>query len=412
MNHSRQIGYILAGERGCRMRRDSFAKWVMCFLLVCCTCVGQQLSKRMTNQDVIDMVSLGLPDDVIIEKIQTVAGTDFDTSVPGLRALKAGRVSDSVIRVMINPSLGSNPKLRPDKPEIISEAVSPEKNDSAPSNAEVGVYLVRNGKLTEVQPEIVNWQTGGVLKHTATLFIVKGDKNGKVMRSKSPTQTTYPLEFLIKTVEGTSVEEYQLLRLHEKSNRREFRSVTGGILHVSGGAQRDDVAFQPEKIANRTWKIVLGDLPSGEYGFLPPGVDSASISASGKMYTFGVTLESRTQSSRNISQSRQPAEESPATGEAPTAQAVAQGTIGASSDDNPTIRHDGITLSRVVAGGPADQAGIKAGDVILAIDGHYLYTAQEMNNEILRHKPGTRITVRYRRYRTDYEASVVMGAAQ
>src|ERR1019366_2106776 len=130
----------------------------------------------MTNQDVIDMVSLGLPDDVIIEKIQTVAGTDFDTSVPGLRALKAGRVSDSVIRVMINPSLGSNPKLRPDKPEIISEAVSPEKNDSAPSNAEVGVYLVRNGKLTEVQPEIVNWQTGGVLKHTATLFIVKGDK--------------------------------------------------------------------------------------------------------------------------------------------------------------------------------------------------------------------------------------------
>jgi hypothetical protein len=368
----------------------------------------------MTNQDVIDMVSLGLPDDVIIEKIQTVAGTDFDTSVSGLRALKAGRVSDSVIRIMINPSLGSNPKLRHDKPEAIvsDEAASPQRNDSAPSSAEVGVYLVRNGKLTEVQPEIVNWQTGGVLKHTATLGIVKGDKNGKVMRSKSPTQTTYPLEFLIKTVEGTSVEEYQLLRLHEKSNRREFRSVTGGILHVSGGAQRDDVAFQPEKIANRTWKIVMGDLPNGEYGFLPPGVDSASISASGKMYTFGVTVESRTQAPRNISQSRQPAEESPATRETPTAQAVAQGTIGASSDDNPTIRHDGITLSRVVADGPADQAGITAGDVILAIDGRYLYTAQEMNDEILRHKPGTRITVRYRRYRTDYEASVVMGAAQ
>jgi hypothetical protein len=315
---------------------------------------------------------------------------------------------------MINPSLGSNPKLRHDKPEAIvsDEAASPQRNDSAPSSAEVGVYLVRNGKLTEVQPEIVNWQTGGVLKHTATLGIVKGDKNGKVVRSKSPTQTTYPLEFLIKTVEGTSVEEYQLLRLHEKSNRREFRSVTGGILHVSGGAQRDDVAFQPEKIANRTWKIVMGDLPNGEYGFLPPGVDSASISASGKMYTFGVTVESRTQAPRNISQSRQPAEESPATRETPTAQAVAQGTIGASSDDNPTIRHDGITLSRVVADGPADQAGITAGDVILAIDGRYLYTAQEMNDEILRHKPGTRITVRYRRYRTDYEASVVMGAAQ
>jgi hypothetical protein len=297
------------------MHRKSFAKWLLCFLLVCCTCVGQQLSKRMTNQDVIDMVSLGLPDDVIIEKIRAVAGTDFDTSVPGLRALKAGRVSDSVIRIMINPSLGSNPRLRPDKPEttVSDEAASPKENESAPPNAEVGVYLVRNGKLTEVQPEIVNWQTGGVLKHTATLGIVKGDRNGKVMRSKSPTQTTYPLEFLIKTVEGTSVEEYQLLRLHEKSNRREFRSVTGGILHVSGGAQRDDVAFQPEKIANRTWKVVMPNLPNGEYGFLPPGVGSESISASGKMYTFGVTAENRTQASRNISLLPPPPPETPPT---------------------------------------------------------------------------------------------------
>jgi hypothetical protein len=33
-------------------------------------------------------------------------------------------------------------------------------------------------------------------------------------------------------------------------------------------------------------------LPNGEYGFLPPGVFSASISASGKMYTFGVAEDS------------------------------------------------------------------------------------------------------------------------
>src|ERR1700687_2642965 len=107
------------------MHRKSCAKWLLCFLVVCCPCVGQQPSKRMTNQDVIDMVSLGLPDDVITEKIRAVGGTDFDTSVPGLRMLKAGRVSDSVIRVMINPSLGSNPTLRPDKPEAtVSDEVA------------------------------------------------------------------------------------------------------------------------------------------------------------------------------------------------------------------------------------------------------------------------------------------------
>jgi TonB family protein len=57
----------------------------------------------MANQDVIDMVSLGLSDDVIIEKIHAVDSTDFDTSIKGLRALKAGKVSDLVIRAMINP---------------------------------------------------------------------------------------------------------------------------------------------------------------------------------------------------------------------------------------------------------------------------------------------------------------------
>jgi hypothetical protein len=34
---------------------------------------------------------------------------------------------------------------------------------------------------------------------------------------------------------------------------------------------------------------VLKDLKKGEYGFLPPGVSSASLSSSGKIYSFGVT---------------------------------------------------------------------------------------------------------------------------
>jgi hypothetical protein len=44
------------------------------------------------QQGVIEMAGLGLPDDVIIEKIQTATATDFDTSVAGLKALKAAKV--------------------------------------------------------------------------------------------------------------------------------------------------------------------------------------------------------------------------------------------------------------------------------------------------------------------------------
>jgi hypothetical protein len=87
-------------------------------------------------------------------------------------------------------------------------------------------------------------------------------------------------------------------------------------------------------------------------------------------------------------------------------------TIGASTDGNPDVRHDGITLAAVTPGGPADQAGLKAGDVILAINDHYLFTIRELQEEIGHHQPGTRLTVRYRRYSAINEATIVVGMVQ
>jgi hypothetical protein len=361
---------------------------------------SQQLSPTIGNQDVIDMVSLGLSDDAIIDKIHATQAVDFDTSVAALRVLKAAKVSDVVIRAMINSHpLGS----------VVGTAVSAVSGDSLLPQ-DVGVYFAQHGKLREVAPEIVNWQSGGVMKSAATLFIVKGDMNGKVMRGKSPTQITSPLEFVVKTMEGTSVEEYQLLRLHEKSNRREFRSVTGGVLHVSGGAQRDDIAFKPEKIGIRIWKVKLHNLPKGEYGFLPP-VQSSSISASGKMYTFGV-IEGSGAQLWNVSEKQTAATVTKLDDDPPNPQIFKEASIGVFSDLNPNMRRDGVALTSVTAGGPAAQIGVKAGDVIVAIDDHYLFTVGEMKEEISHHQPGTKITVRYRRYSTIYDTSVVVGRAQ
>lgn len=87
-------------------------------------------------------------------------------------------------------------------------------------------------------------------------------------------------------------------------------------------------------------------------------------------------------------------------------------TIGVLADGNPEIRHDGVTLTAVTAGGPADQAGIKPGDVILAINDHYLFTIRELQEEISHHEPGTKLRVRYRRYSAINEASTVVGRVQ
>jgi len=64
---------------------------------------AQPPPKALSNDDVIQMVALGLADDVIIEKIRS-AKTDFDTSVDGLKMLKAAKVTDTVLKIMINPA--------------------------------------------------------------------------------------------------------------------------------------------------------------------------------------------------------------------------------------------------------------------------------------------------------------------
>lgn len=96
--------------------------------------------------------------------------------------------------------------------------------------------------------------------------------------------------FLVKRrPEGNSASEYQLLHFWEKSDRREFRSVTGGVLHSSSGAKNNIIQFQFQKLGPQTYKIVLPMIAPGEYGFLAPGMaTSANMASAGKVYTFRI----------------------------------------------------------------------------------------------------------------------------
>lgn len=96
------------------------------------------------------------------------------------------------------------------------------------------------------------------------------------------------MQFLIRAPDGVEATGYQLVRLHQKRNAREFRTVTGGVFHGSGGDIRDTIAFQQTRIARQTCTVTLPDsLPPGEYAFLSPGLSNSTASAStGKANTF------------------------------------------------------------------------------------------------------------------------------
>jgi hypothetical protein len=236
----------------------------------------------LTNKDVLDLVALGLSEDVVIEKIRTAPETAFDTDLESLKVLKAAHISDAVIRIMINPKATAAPA-----PAAAVAAITPPVNPDLPDD--VGVYIKVRGKLTEVSPEIVGYKSGGVMKTIATQGLDKGHKNGTVQGPKSALRVATDAEFIIRVPEGTAITEYELLRLDMKGDRREFRAWTGGVFHSSEGAQKNAEKFDSEKIAPRIFRIKLPTLKKGEYGLLPPGNTSGNIASSGKLYTFGIT---------------------------------------------------------------------------------------------------------------------------
>jgi hypothetical protein len=97
----------------------------------------------------------------------------------------------------------------------------------------------------------------------------------------------------------------------------------------------------------------------------------------------------------------------------PASSAAAPGgetVIGVWFAGKPTVRHDGIQIAGVEPGGPADSIDMKPGDWILAIDGHFLYTIDELRAELRRHKIGARLQVQYRRDHLVYENSIIFAS--
>ncbi|HUD57761.1 MAG TPA: hypothetical protein VMR02_21210 [Terracidiphilus sp.] len=239
--------------------------------------------QAMTNDSVIKLVKAGLSDDLIVTTINA-SPANYDTSANGLIALKGAGVSDKVLSAIVVKSSGGAPASSP-------APTAPASNGLPAGIDEIGVYYKnKSGAWVALMPEVVNFKTGGVMKSIASAGIVKGDVNGHIVGPKAKMVLTFPVVLAVYAPEGVAITEYQLLRLHPNSDSREFRSVTGGVMHVSGGATRDLIDFQSDKLAPRVYQITMqSTLGKGEFGLLPPGAyGSSNMGSSGKIYSMSV----------------------------------------------------------------------------------------------------------------------------
>ena len=256
--------------------------------------------KRFTNQDVIEMTKLGLSEDVIIAKIRAASAADqdalrLDTSVDGLKALKAANVTDSVIKVMINPT---------PPPAAIVAGASPMTIDPNLPPPEVGVYWKDGAKFVLVQGQtITNTKAGG----KAGSFFTNGMRNqhwdatieGPV--SRNVVRDRHPA-FYLYVADGMDASDYVLLRLNKKGDHREFQIGSfGGITGGKSGVKRDkEEPMHSEHVGIRMYKVTLDtDLKAGEYAFFmgtgqgntmagAHGGNRSGGSASGRVWDFSI----------------------------------------------------------------------------------------------------------------------------
>jgi serine protease Do len=92
---------------------------------------------------------------------------------------------------------------------------------------------------------------------------------------------------------------------------------------------------------------------------------------------------------------------------------VSRGSIGIefAAQPNPAIAHvygSGVTVSNVVAGSPADQAGLKIGDTITAVDGKPVKTGDELVADIASRKPGSKAKLAFVRNGKQQETTVTI----
>jgi serine protease Do len=94
---------------------------------------------------------------------------------------------------------------------------------------------------------------------------------------------------------------------------------------------------------------------------------------------------------------------------------VSRGSIGIMFDavENPAIARvygngSGVTVSSVVAGSPADQAGLKVGDTITSVDGKKVTKGSELVSDIAARKPGSKVTLSFLRNGKSQEATVTI----
>ena len=264
-------------------KRMLFGVIALCLLVIQLTAepadkaVDKAPDKAMTNSDVVALAGAGFSDDIIIAKIHASAESSFDTSVEGLKALKAAGLSNAVIHSMV--VAGSEPAKAPPvtAPKVDASSNNPEDPHPAGiymyANSGAGPVLTELERATPKQGKSSGALLSGItygIKKAKVLLVIDG-ANSQVKTSDANTAFYLYAPDQDGTFGGsyTKPEAFSLVQLTQKGDSRETVTGSAGITGSKFGV--DDQArrsFTASKVKSGIYKLTPDKpLAPGEYAF-------------------------------------------------------------------------------------------------------------------------------------------------
>ena len=238
---------------------------------------------KLTNADVIGLSGAGLDDGVILAKIKAAPATDFDTSVDGLKTLKAGGVSSTVIKYMIDPSAPMTAPVTAAPVAVAAPAAVANNPDSPETVHSPGIYIQATGKdgkvhltkLDHINPK--QTKTSGAFLSGMTYGITKAHVKVAIDGAKANVETTdtNPVFYAYIPEESgfngaaQNIRDFDLVKLDPKATTREVNTATISPWGASSGTdEKAKQGFTPETVKPGIYKMtLLQPLPAGQYAF-------------------------------------------------------------------------------------------------------------------------------------------------
>lgn len=231
----------------------------------------------LTNTSIIELAQLGLGDTIILEKMRQ-SECQFDTSLNGLKQLKAAKVSEAVIAAMMNPNAKPAPTTL-----AITTVSKPASGliDSVgrpvPLPPDKGAYLWDGKSLTlliQSQVPSMGVNVGGAIGSAINPFM-KNKLELQLIGKNAQASFNHSQALIIVSGLGDvtpGVPSYRLLYVKQGGMRKDRRIL--GTYDVSGFGS---VAMVDNEIPCEIKKVTEGiyaikptkPLADGEYGLVP-----------------------------------------------------------------------------------------------------------------------------------------------